>query len=190
MNSPETMTKHDFSGATKGGITLIATAQNLDAKELRRCLAYDESSPSGLRWRISPSNNIKPGDVAGARGAKGYYTVRTQSRAYKAHHLVLILHDQWPEEGQQCDHVDRNPGNNKIANLRWVTPSQNNRNSSYSNRSGFRFVSLKADSKQRPCMARYRHPEDRCEVYVGRFSNPYEAHLAAIAHRLEHWWKP
>jgi hypothetical protein len=35
---------------------------------------------------------------------------------------------RWPDDGMQIDHIDRNPFNHQVWNLREVTPAQNNAN--------------------------------------------------------------
>jgi hypothetical protein len=39
--------------------------------------------------------------------------------------FILIAFDRLPKENEECDHIDRNPENNKIDNLRWVTRNEN-----------------------------------------------------------------
>ncbi len=162
----------------------------LDLHKLRKHLTYDETSPSGLRWVVPTCVWQRPGAVAGRLSALGYYVVKFDYLAYPAHHLVLLLHDRYPAPGQECDHIDRNRGNNHISNLRWVTKSQNIRNKAFSPSSGHRFVSLNKGSNRNPFIARYYDTIRRKDVYVGCFSDPYEAHLAAVTHRLEHCWNP
>ena len=46
-----------------------------------------------------------------------------------AHKILMAMYfAQWPPAGKETDHIDRNKTNNTISNLRWVTPSENNRN--------------------------------------------------------------
>jgi hypothetical protein len=42
--------------------------------------------------------------------------------------FILITFDRYPNEGEECDHIDRDPQNNNINNLRWVTSSVNKLN--------------------------------------------------------------
>jgi hypothetical protein len=56
--------------------------------------------------------------------------------AYNFGHMDRVLHhrliaSQWipnPDNLQEVDHIDRDPANNHIENLRWITRSSNNRN--------------------------------------------------------------
>ena len=64
------------------------------------------------------------GTLAGHVRKDKYIHVILLGNSYKAHRLAWLLHHkQWPTN--QIDHVDGNPSNNKIDNLREATPAQN-----------------------------------------------------------------
>ena len=44
-------------------------------KEVRRLFSYNKKTGI-LRWKISPSKNVKAGDIAGTPNDKGYLKVR------------------------------------------------------------------------------------------------------------------
>lgn len=64
----------------------------------------------------------------------GYYQASLcengKVKNYYVHRLVLTLFKGDCPEGHECDHIDRNPLNNHIDNLRWVTRYENNMNRS------------------------------------------------------------
>lgn len=61
---------------------------------------------------------------SGSVDKQGYICVRVQGKAYKAHRLVWVLYNNdWPTK--DLDHLDGNPANNSISNLREVTNRQN-----------------------------------------------------------------
>ena len=80
-----------------------------------------------FRWRISPSNNVTAGDIAGYKNKKGYIIIKIDNKNYQAHRLAWLYEKGYfPEYG--LDHKDRIPWHNWILNLREVSQSCNMRN--------------------------------------------------------------
>lgn len=97
---------------------------------LSRFFYYDENSPSGLRWKsiYQKGSNVSIGDVVGSNDC-GYWRVHALGSHYKAHKIVWALHNNFQsQEGLHIDHIDGNPSNNRIENLRLVTRHINARN--------------------------------------------------------------
>ena len=66
----------------------------------------------------------KTGKKAGC--ATQYVRVGYQKKKYLAHRIIWLWHNgEWPDV---CDHIDQNPLNNRIENLRSVTKAENNLN--------------------------------------------------------------
>lgn len=61
-------------------------------------------------------------------GGGDYLRVRIYGRDYKVHRLVLETFVGKCPPGMQGDHINRNRTDNRLENLRWVTPAENNRN--------------------------------------------------------------
>lgn len=91
-------------------------------------LKYDESSQSCLRWikLFGRSRNIKIGDVAGSKHHTGYFSVRFNGITFQTHRIIFFLHNGYCPD--VIDHIDGNPSNNIIDNLREATFSENNSN--------------------------------------------------------------
>ena len=157
---------------------------------VKECLKLDPCSPSGLRWAKSSKArfNSNIGKPAGYRNSQGYYKVVVLGVEYPCHQLVLWLSGIEPTEGfTEVDHIDRNPSNNLVSNLRWTNRSGNIRNRRVKGILGWRFTSPARPSGKR-VRAQYKSPVTRLKVHVGTFDDPYEAHLSAIVHRLENHW--
>jgi len=91
---------------------------------------YDEDSPSGLRWKrvYKKGSTAKIGDVVGSND-DGYWRVHALGTHYKAHKIVWALLNNFEnQDGLHIDHIDGNPSNNKIHNLRLVEHTLNARN--------------------------------------------------------------
>lgn len=65
---------------------------------------------------------------------KGYLRVRFRGVDYKVHRLVAQVFLPNPKNKPFVDHIDRNPSNNRLDNLRWATNSDNMRNSKATDR--------------------------------------------------------
>lgn len=61
----------------------------------------------------------------GTKDPKGYYSVRINFRNYLVHRLVAETFIANYEYKPLVDHIDRNPDNNDLWNLRWVTYKEN-----------------------------------------------------------------
>lgn len=155
-------------------------------EELKTLVAVDASSPSGLIWTKPPTRGrVKAGNIAGYDYGSGYYKVSIKGRRYRTSHLVLYLSGVYPEAGQtEVDHIDRNPRNNALSNLRWTDRSGNLANRRVMGCVPYRYVHC---SRGR-YTAQYTHPATKKQVFVGRYDTPIIAHYQALAHRLENHW--
>ena len=55
----------------------------------------------------------------------GYVYVKVNKKRYNIHRLIATAFELPKEEGQDTvDHIDNNPSNNHIHNLRWATRSE------------------------------------------------------------------
>ena len=72
-------------------------------------------------------NGRHAGNTTGCKNRKGYLEISVEGKTYLAHRLVwLYIHGYFPEN--TIDHIDRNPSNNKLSNLREVSHTCNMRN--------------------------------------------------------------
>lgn len=88
----------------------------------------DESSPSYLRWKISPSTRFKAGSVAGNQNRHGYWYVRYKGVTYPVAKVVLSLSNDEYFDQLTAHHIDYCPSNNTPSNLRWEDRSGQNAN--------------------------------------------------------------
>lgn len=98
----------------------------LDQKILKEHLSYDPDT--GVFKRIKSLNNkVRIGDVAGGLDAKGYVCLRLLGEMQKAHRLAwLYVYGSLPTG--EIDHINHNPSDNRIDNLRDVSKAVNQQN--------------------------------------------------------------
>jgi len=98
----------------------------LNQKTLKKYLNYDPETGI-FKWKISNTNRVKIGDVAGYLRPDGYIKIKLFNKIYFAHRLAwLYVHGKFPEDCM--DHINGIKHDNKIINLRAVTLVENNRN--------------------------------------------------------------
>jgi hypothetical protein len=94
--------------------------------ELLEILDYNSDSGTFI-WKISPKRGMPSGSVAGSNRWDGYVAIFINRRSYYAHVLAwFYVHGEWPSG--ELDHINQVKSDNRIANLRVVTKSQNCQN--------------------------------------------------------------
>jgi len=116
--------------------------KNLPSQDyLRECFDYVFKTGE-LVWRSRPLAHFKneksckifnakfEGKVAGHYHSRnGYLEIRFGNKLFKGHRIIWKLLTGEDPEGM-LDHINNDPNDNRIENLRVVTPQQNARNSS------------------------------------------------------------
>lgn len=104
---------------------------------------YSLESPSKLVNRVDRPPRAKAGTNAGYQREDGYWLVGDKSSNVLVHRIIYeMFHGEIPE-GKEIDHIDGNPANNVIEDLRMLDKKTNQRNMriSISNSSGYTGVS-------------------------------------------------
>lgn len=92
----------------------------LNAKMLHKKFHYSNGK---LFHKTSPAANVKIGDVVGCDNGDGYWVTTIDSKRYKIHQLIFMMFFGYIPK---CiDHINRDPSDNRFANLRAVEPSYN-----------------------------------------------------------------
>ena len=141
---------------------------------LKEILYYDKKD-GNMYWKISPKNGILPWSKAGTFDKDRYVCVVYKHKSYKVHRLAwLYVHGEWPQG--EIDHINRNPSDNSIQNLRVVTRKQNeeNKTSHLDNVSGFKGVTF--DKRRKTWFARIMH--NKKTHHLGTYKNPEDAAIA------------
>jgi hypothetical protein len=117
-----------------------------------------------LYWKISRTNRVYVGMRVGAMDSNGYQSATINGKHYKTHRLIFLFYHGWMP--REIDHIDNNPSNNKIENLRASTRRQNQFNAKIrrDNTSGLKNVTWAAQSKK--WRVQVRHANGRYTKYV------------------------
>jgi hypothetical protein len=143
---------------------------NVFRDAVRTAFTYDDGV---LRWRVSPSRNVKIGDPAGSPNQRGYLQIQWNRKLFVAHKLIFAYHHGWTPP--IVDHIDGDISNNKIENLRAATVSENQCNAKRrsNNSSGYKNV-RKHGRKWQVCIIK-----DGRRHYYGCYEDPQEAAIIA-----------
>jgi len=118
----------------------MAKLQDWTQEELKKVIRYEPDT--GRFFKVATGKEIGPGNKS------RYLTIRIgDNKPYYAHRLAwLYVHGAVPD---QLDHVNGIPRDNRIANLRLCSHSQNmiNRERQANNRTGYRGVRLRDTGK-------------------------------------------
>jgi hypothetical protein len=90
--------------------------------ELHTLFEYKEGK---LYWKVN-RQGVKEGKEAGCKRRNNYVVITVNQKPYPAHRLIFLFHHGYLPE--MVDHIDRNPNNNNILNLRASTRHENQYN--------------------------------------------------------------
>lgn len=142
-------------------------------QRLLELIAYDPET--GSFTHRQQRRGVRKGSRAGSRMPIGYWNVRVDGEQFYLHRLAwFYVHGTWPDS--EVDHINRDKGDNRIANLRLASHHENtlNRPVYANNTSGSTGVTFdKARGKWKACIFG--------DKYIGRFATKEEAVAARDA---------
>jgi hypothetical protein len=131
-----------------------------------------EYKDGNLYWKIS-KKRVKAGQIAGTRHKTGYFQIQLNQKFMYLHRAIFFMH--YGHLPDLLDHIDGNPSNNKIENLREATLGQNCWNQKYKgSASGFKGVTWNKQNKK-------WQPQIKAngkKFYLGKFANLDDAIIA------------
>ena len=145
---------------------------------------FDYDSATGkLFWRVRPREHFRTtrgqrlantkfaGKEAGTENDFGHLAVEVEGNNWLVHRIVWMLH--YGKLPGTVDHIDRNPKNNRIENLRECSQSENSVNSRRRASGAFSGV-----LESRPGVWRARLGVRRKRIHLGYFRTREDAELA------------
>lgn len=129
-----------------------------------------------LIWRDDAGRKTRKGKVAGHSGTKGYTSIWLSGRKYFAHRIIWEMHNGPITGGLEIDHINHNPGDNRIENLRLTNRGGNLKNKSkyHSNSSGVTGVNWRKDKRKWQAKIRV----NKKFIHLGYFNDILDAELA------------
>ena len=150
----------------------MAKSDFLTQERLRQVLHYDPDTGI-FRWKVSPSNSVKFGSIAGCVNTIGYWQISIDNERCLGHRIAWrYMTGNWPIN--DIDHKDRDRSNNRWDNLREATRGQNLSNSKSRCASGLKGAYYKKHRKK--WFSHIRH--DGIIYRLGDFDTAEEAHAA------------
>jgi hypothetical protein len=101
-----------------------------------------------LLWKVSRSNVISIGQEAGTEYARGYKRVYFDGKTHGVHRVIWQMFNGDIPDGMQVDHIDCDPSNNRIENLRLVSSRQNAMNRKRKGQTGVKNVSFSSEAQK------------------------------------------
>lgn len=157
------------------------TPPTLNPVQLAKLVHYNPLTGT-LTWRRRVHSRAAQGDECGHVNSHGYRCLRIEGRRYLSHRVAwCITHGMWPDA--LIDHINGNPLDNRLENLRCADDSENVWNSkrSKANLSGVKGVGWNRKAGQ--WLARVT--KRRRLVFWGYFSDLNEAKAAVEAARKQ-----
>ena len=153
----------------------------LTVARLRELLAYEPLTGVFTR-KVRSAQRVQVGDVAGGLDDKGYIRIRVDGKKYRAHRLAwLWMTGEWPNP--DCDHRNLVKMDNRWANLREATRSQNAGNLPSNNPTGLKGIYWHSrGQKWRSAICVHGRKK-----YIGDFDCKAAAHLAYVVAADRHF---
>ncbi|WP_425909054.1 HNH endonuclease [Nitrobacter sp. TKz-YC02] len=152
----------------------IQYKNDLTLDRLKEVLSYDPETGFFV-WLVQLGWKGPVGKRAGTRHSRGYVHIMIDQKLYLVHRLAwFYVAGQWPSN--QIDHLDCDRSNNRFANLRQATTSQNNQNRQKRPGGASKFKGVSWHVQNRMWEARIKR--DRQQIRLGLYRTEEEAHAA------------
>jgi hypothetical protein len=131
-----------------------------------------------ITWEKPRSPRAVKGSKAGSLKTGGYLQIRIEGKNILAHRIAWAMHyGEWPNTF--IDHINRDKIDNRIANLRLASRSENNRNIAARKGNKLQIKGVSYHARDRKFVA-FISLGDK-QKYLGGFDTAEEASLAYIS---------
>jgi hypothetical protein len=185
INSPM-ITSEEGSQMTDETLPTIAPCDKIQAR-----LDYDQATGVFV-WRYCeemPENwNARwAGIVAGTDDRYGYRVIKIDGKRHFAHRVAwMIVTGEWPVD--QIDHINGDTSDNRIANLRVVSRTENGRNAAIPSHNTSGHIGVYWHKRCGKWLAQIK--VDGRDIHLGRFVAKADAIAARAAAEIIHGFHP
>jgi hypothetical protein len=130
-------------------------------------------------WLVARPRKTRAGDPAGHLNKAGYIEIRYNHTTYQAHRIAWYLHTGEDPLTLQIDHINGDPADNRIINLRLATPAQNAKNIRKKENTTSSYKGASWHKKTGKWQAQIK--VDGRNIYLGYYNTQLDAHLAYCA---------
>lgn len=121
----------------------------------------------------------------GSLSKRGYFKFRVGDKTYWVHRLIAETFISNPEHKPYVDHINRKTYDNRVSNLRWVTPRENSLNSSRVDLSMVKYGVSRSETPK----AYYKIYDTVHKEYRKEWHKKHREYLKWMANqcRVHHW---
>ena len=156
----------------------MSIKHDLSQSELKKLLHYNPDT--GVFTWLQSRGSVRAGTVAGCTRTWDRHPsvpISINNKKYKAHRLAwLYVHGRWPFD--QIDHIDGNPLNNRISNIRECSHSGNQQNRTLNKNSSTGYMGVSYHKRDGKYQARIK--VNNKKKHLGYFDTPEEAYQAYV----------
>ena len=153
-------------------------------EKLSQVFEICNESPSGLIWKKPLNAKQKPGSVGGHQRKNNYWYVSFERSQLLVHRVIYFMHHKIDITNFKIDHIDQNPANNKIENLRIATHQQQQCNKKGKKNSSSKYKGVNWAKQQNKWRASICVNNKR--MHIGYFENEIDAAKAYNAASQKH----
>lgn len=151
----------------------FTNGSRVDMNRVRQMIAY-QAGTGQFTWLCNrKGRSARIGVPAGCMRRDGYVRIVIDGIFHYAHRLAWQLEVGPIPDGMEIDHIDHNPANNQISNLRLVTKSGNRKNRSRDSRNSSGINGVYWASHAKAWCVQIR--SERKTKHIGYFKNLADA---------------
>ena len=143
---------------------------------------FEYNSETGIFTRKISKGNCKAGSIANSKNHKNYIVIKINNKNYLGHRLAwLYIHGYMPI---LIDHINCNPSDNRLCNLREATLNQNQHNRKVNKNSKSQHKNIFFNKKRNKFQVIIQ--VNGVQKMIGRYESLDEAIIAAQNARIEY----